>query len=146
MTKNIITRILTMSVVVAILFLSACKGGGEPSLSKQDDVKAKLTASPWKVSTVMVDGVDKSAIYNALGLIFTNTGFTATNGGAIWPASGTWTFTSTDATAITRNDGLVITLTDVTATSLKLSLNWTKNTLGGRTESVNGQHVFTFGK
>ena len=52
-----------------------------------------------------------------------------------------------ETTAIKRDDGLVVTLQEVTDTSLKLALTWTKTTLGsGRIESVSGQHVFSFGK
>lgn len=147
MTKNTFFRILTVCVLGSILVLSACKSDSPATLSKQDDVKAKLTSGAWKVSTVTVDNVDKTTTYQNLAITFTNTGFSSTNGGVIWPATGTWTFNSTDATAITRNDGLVVTLTEVTSTSLKLGLNWTKTTLGGgRVESVSGQHVFTFTK
>ena len=94
-----------------------------------------------------MDGADKTDIYGDLSLKFTSSVFTSTNGEALWPASGTWTFTTDDATAIKRDDGLVVTLQEVTDTSLKLALTWSKTTLGsGRIESVSGQHVFSFGK
>jgi hypothetical protein len=99
------------------------------------------------MSSVSVDGTDKTSLYKDLSLKFTATGFTSTSGGVIWPASGTWTFTSADATAIKRDDGLEVTLQEVTDTSLKLALTWSKTTIGpGRVESVNGKHVFSFGK
>lgn len=131
--------------VIGILF--NCSSSSAPTLSKQDQVKAILTASAWKVKTVSVNDTDKTSVYPNLGLSFTSTAFASTNGAAVWPASGTWTFTSADATAITRNDGLVVTLQEVTSTSLKLAITWNKNTIGsGRIESVSGQNVFSFGK
>lgn len=147
--NSISTRLFfSVLAVVAISLLSNCSSSTDaPALSKQDEVKALLTASAWKVNTVSVDGTDRTVTYKDLGLTFTNTSFTSVNGAAIWPASGTWTFTSTAATAFTRDDGLVVTLQEVTATSLKLALTWNKTTLGpGRAESVSGAHVFSFRK
>jgi hypothetical protein len=134
--------------VVAIALLANCGNNSDAPLpSKQEEVKAVLTASPWKVNTVSVDGVDKTVTYKDLGITFTGTSFTSVNGAAIWPASGTWTFTSATATAFTRDDGLVVTIQEATATSLKLGLTWNKNTLKtGRTESISGAHVFSFSK
>lgn len=139
---------LSFSIMALLVagFLSSC-GGDEPGISKQDDVRGKLISSTWKISSVTVDGTDKSSVYPNLSVTFTSTGFTTLNGGVVWPSTGTWTFTSDDATAIARNDGLVITIQEISNTSLKLGLTWNKNTIGpGRLESVSGQHVFSFGK
>lgn len=147
---NKIPTTLAFSVlaVMAIALLANCDNRSDaPVPSKQEEVKAILTASPWKVNTVSVDGVDKTITYKDLGITFTATEFTSVNGAAIWPASGSWAFTSAAATAITRNDGLVVTIQEATATSLKLALTWNKNTLTtGRTNSVSGAHVFSFRK
>ncbi|MFM7851412.1 MAG: hypothetical protein ACKO96_05695 [Flammeovirgaceae bacterium] len=139
---------LSILALLFIGFLSHCGNSNDaPTLSKQDQVKAILTASPWKVNTVSVDAVDKTITYKDLGLTFTNTGFTSVNGAAIWPASGTWTFTSAEATAFKRDDGLEVTIQEATATSLKLALTWNKITLApGKVESVSGAHVFSFKK
>jgi hypothetical protein len=139
---------LSILALLSIGFLSNCGSSNDaPTVSKQDQVKAILTASPWKVNTVSVDAVDKTITYKDLGLTFTNTGFTSVSGGAVWPASGTWAFTSAEATAFKRDDGLEVTIQEATATSLKLALTWSKTTLGpGKTESVNGAHVFSFKK
>jgi len=151
--RKIIAVIFLFTTTASILTqLSSCggDGGGDPTptpVSKQDEVKAKLTSPTWKMVSVSVDGTDKTSLYKDLSLKFTATGFTSTSGGAIWPASGTWSFTSAEATAIKRDDGLEVTLQEVTDTSLKLALTWSKTTIGpGRAESVNGKHVFSFGK
>ena len=150
-TKRVAVTFLLIMAVATLVHLSGCKGGtADPTpavVSKQDEVKAKLTSPTWKMQSVTVDGADKTTLYKDLTLKFTASGFTSTNGGAIWPATGTWSFTTADATAVKRDDGLVVTLQEVTDTSLKLALTWTKTTLGsGRIESVSGQHVFSFGK
>ena len=147
--RNVLAYLLFAIVMVAGL-LTSCKSSSDdpaPVVSKEDEVSALLTSATWKMSTVTVDGADKTSIYKDLKLTFTSTGFTSVNGGAVWPASGTWDFTSAEATAIKRNDGVEVTLQEVTDASLKLALIWNKNTLGpGRIESVSGQHVFSFGK
>ena len=100
-----------------------------------------------QVQTVQVDAVDKTTVYKDLKLTFTATGFTATGGGSVWPATGTWKFADDTGKVITRGDGLSINLMEVSATKLVLTLTWTKTTLdGGRVEAVAGQNVFTFGK
>lgn len=148
--SNSIVRQLLVSFLAILVIgsLSNCSSDNDTPLpSKQDEVTAILTSAPWKVNTVSVDGVDKTIVYKDLGLTFTNTSFTSVNGAAVWPASGTWTFTSSAATAFTRNDGLVVTIQEATATSLKLALTWNKSTLSpGKTQSVVGAHVFSFRK
>ena len=147
--KIVVPAVVIINLLLVILALTSCGGGGgDPTptpVSKQDEVKAKLTSPTWKMQSVTVDGADKTTLYKDLTLKFTASGFTSTNGGAIWPATGTWTFTSTEATAIKRDDGLEVKLQEVTDASLKLGLTWSKTTLG-RVESVSGAHVFSFGK
>lgn len=140
-----VTSASLIVVVALIINLSGCSKGSE--ISKQEEVTAALTSGQWKIKTVIVDGVDKTGVYKDLSLTFTATGFTTTNGGVVWPASGTYTFTDANATVLKRNDGLEIQIQEATTTSLRLGLTWAKTTLGaGRIESVGGQNVFSFGK
>ena len=117
-TKRVAVAFLLIAALAILVHLSGCKGGAsDPTptpVSKQDEVKAKLTSPTWKMQSVTVDGADKTTLYKDLTLKFTASGFTSTNGGAIWPATGTWTFTTADATAIKRDEGLVVTLQEVT--------------------------------
>ncbi len=145
--NRISAAFLLITMTAALVHLTGCGGSDPAPLSKQEEVTAKLTAATWKVQNVMVGGIDKSSVYQGLNLKFTDAGFTSTNGAAVWPASGNWLFSDVNATAIIRNDGLTVTLQEVTDTSLKLALTWNKTTIGsGRVESVSGQHVFSFGK
>ena len=98
------------------------------------------------MQTATVDGVDQTATYKGLALSFSASGYTSTNGGAVWPANGTWSFNNTDGTSLKRDDGLVITVA-VTDTSLTLSYQWAQTTLGGgREASVKGAQVLIFTK
>jgi len=129
-----------------VLLLSSCSEDTEAP-SAEDVVKAKLISSTWKMTSVLVDGTDKTSVYAGLNVSFTSSGFTTVNGGVVWPASGSWEFTSDQATAIKRNDGLTIEIISITDNNLKLGLTWSKSTVGtGRVSSVNGAHVFSFGK
>jgi len=90
----------------AILQLSSCssKKCCGPEFNQQEVVKTKLIGNNWKMQTVMVDDVNKTITYAGLTVQFTPTTFNTTNGKAVWPANGTWTFASEDGTAIKRDD------------------------------------------
>ncbi|MBX2896676.1 MAG: hypothetical protein KF763_14620 [Cyclobacteriaceae bacterium] len=147
MKLQLINKFLALATLVACIFLMAC-GGDEPTEpTPAEQVRALLITSEWRMQRVQVDGVDKTDVYNGLKLQFSTTGFTATSGKAIWPATGTWSFTDDTATKLKRNDGLEIRIKNITAAQLELELNWTTTTLGsGRVGSVAGTHVFTFVK
>jgi hypothetical protein len=129
--------IFSITFVASILFLAGCKSSSDP----QPDL---LTKKTWTVSTVTVDGVDKTSVFANMTLNFSDKTFTTTKGGAAWPASDSWSYASGSTTVIVRGDGTQLTIEELTATKLKLSFNWAKTTLGGRTSSVGGQNVFTF--
>jgi len=149
-TNTTIWRTMFASVVIITMLiqLMGCGGkGSDPTPpSAQDGVKAKLTAGKWNMQTAQVDGVDKTATYSGLSVTFTSSGYTATNGKGLWAASGTWSFVDAEGKKIKREDGTEMAV-EVTDTSLKLSFNWTKATVGGgRVESIAGQHVLSFTK
>lgn len=130
---------------LALTQLSSCKKS-DPAPSAQDVMKAKLTANLWKMQSVTVDGVDKSSVFTGLTIQFTSTAYTTTNGKAVWPASGTWTFVTTDGTTIKRDDGIEVKV-EATDATLKLTLTWLQTTFGGgRAESIGGVNVFNMVK
>lgn len=133
---------LSFAFAIGVLAtLSSCGGDG-PSASEV--MTKKLIAHPWNLQSATVDGTDKTSTYTGLAITFTKTGFTASNGLPIWPASGTWEFIDKQAKGIIRNDDLEITITEATATTLKLTFTWSKTTFEpGRVGSVDGLHVFT---
>lgn len=143
--KPLLTALVSLTLLAVITQLTSC-GGSDPAPSAQDQVKSKMVSGLWKIQTVTVDGVDKTSVYPGLTLQFTATAYTSANGKPVWPTSGTWEFTSTDGTTIKRDDNIEVTV-EATTTTLKLTLNWPTNTLGGgRVESVKGINVFTFTK
>lgn len=139
---KIISLFFYCTLFSLLLFFSSC--GSDSSPTPVELVTKKLTANTWKIKTVSVAGVDQTVAYKNMNLIFSETGFTSSNGGVVWPTSGTWKFTNDNATSIKRGDDVIVNLTEVTATSLIFTLTWAQNTFGpGRNSSLAGVHVFT---
>jgi hypothetical protein len=138
-----INIIVSALVVVSLLLVTGCKKDDpEPETAR---IQKLLAANTWVIQTVTVNEVDQTNLFTGLTLSFTKTNFSTTNGGVVWPASGTWEFVDETAETIVRNDGLQITINEATNTSLKLALTWSTTTLGGgRTASVAGDHEFSF--
>lgn len=145
--QNWVSRLAFSLIVLLSISLSSCKDDETPSPSAKDIATEKLIASTWKMTKVTVDGVDQTSVYKDLTLTFTNTNYSSTNGKVIWPASGSWLFENDLATSIKRNDGLVMSVENLTDTALRLGLDWETTSIGtGRVLSIKGKHVFEFGK
>ena len=135
-----------LALLVSTIVLASCGGGGEELTPEEKTVELLVgkgsTTKTWSLQSVDVDGVDQTDVYSGLTIKFTEGGYIATNGGTIWPASGTWTFSSGSSTTIKRDDGTTVELL-VTEDTLQLTLTWTKTTFGpGRVSSVSGLHKF----
>ena len=138
-------RLLACMLLIGTISIQSCKK--DDPIPATDQVKEILKANTWKMTGVTVDGTDKTSVYTGLTLSFTDTNYTTTNGGVVWPASGTWSFADATGKLITRSDGLSITVEEAIATSIKLKLTWEEGALGGgRAAAVAGVHVFSFGK
>jgi hypothetical protein len=141
--KTYKTLVIFLTHISIVLLLISCSGGSNPQpASPQDQAKALLTSGTWKLQSESVDGVDLTALFNGFTITFTSSGYTTTKGGAIWPASGTWSFQGTSTTTIVRNDGVVVQL-QLASSSLVMTIDWPTTTLGGKIESTRGSNVFT---
>jgi hypothetical protein len=139
-------KLFSFLIGILLCAISTCSCNEEKELSQKEIIKANLIDAIWKIKSVYVDGVDYTNFYSGMTITFNETSYSATNGGVVWPASGTWQFNSSDGTKIIRGDGLEITLS-VTASQLDMLLFWPTTTYGGgRTKSITGNHVFTFSK
>jgi hypothetical protein len=131
-------------LVLVVTVMVSCGGDSNEAAL---DVKALLTSGTWKMNGVTVDGVNRNDLFTNFTLSFTATAYTATHGEPVWPSSGTWAFASADQKTFTRNDGMEVTLNDISENELTLELTWTKTTLGGgRGVSTSGNHTFVFSK
>jgi hypothetical protein len=139
--KTFLKAAVLLLLVAGLVSLGSCK-----KKKVVPDAAALLKSGTWKIKTVTVDGADKLSMFTGMTLTFSATAYTSTNGVPVWPASGNWSI-NTDKTIVTRDDGVAVTIDNISETALGLSLNWSKTTLnGGRTESIPGKHVFTFTK
>ena len=137
-------KLLSCLMVGVMLVLASCNND---KTEAAPDVQALLTSGSWKMKTVTVDGVNENDLFTNLSVTFTATEFTTLNGEPVWPASGTWTFSGGDQNLIVRNDGIEVSVEEISETELTLKLLWSKTTLGsGRVESIQGNHAFVFGK
>jgi hypothetical protein len=120
---------------------------GDDPVKESDRVEKLLTTGTWNIQSVTVGGVNKNELFTYFTLRFSDGGFTANDGEPVWPASGVWSFVDEKAKAIVRGDGIVVTLDEITETSLIISMDWDQTTLaGGKSKSIQGSHVFVFGK
>lgn len=139
-----LTYILSFIVgISSVMLISSCDGDDNPSA--QEAQLKKLTAKTWKIQSVKIDGVDHTQLFQSMTLTISKSSFTTTNGGQVWPASGTWEFADEQGTTITRGDNITITIEAASESELRLSLQWNETTFGpGREKSISGTHVFSF--
>lgn len=146
--KIINPLIFSFFIAFPLLFFSCTEDLTDPPQTQQELTRLILVNSPWKMTKVTVDGFDQTNAYRDLVLTFLNTQYTSTNGKGVWPTNGFWNFDNNDATTFIRSDGVRVEIQNITETSLTLSLDWdeTTYTTTGRTTSLEGQHIFEFGK
>jgi hypothetical protein len=146
---NKIKNIVLILLVGSVMLFPGCGGDKDPDPSGGDDEQTRvlglLKSGTWKLKSLTVDGVDQTASFPNMTLKFTDTNYSSVNGKDVWPASGTWSFTSDAATAFDRNDGTQVSIDAISATDMTLSLNWTTTKLGpGRMQRIQGKNVFKF--
>jgi hypothetical protein len=136
---------LSVLVMFCLLTISSCGKKDDPSATEVNT--GLLSSGTWKISSVVVDGTDRTSLFTGMTLQFQAGSYTTSNGGVVWPASGSWSFIDTNALSIKRSDDVTVTINTISETNLVLSLAWSKTTLGkGRVSSFKGQHVFSFTK
>jgi hypothetical protein len=115
--------------------------------SEAEKVGDLLKANTWKIQSVQVDGVDQTKLFDGLTLSFGEGTYTAANGQQVWPASGTWKWVDNTGKSFTRQDNVVVSVASASATGLVLGLSWSQTSLvGGRANSIAGNHTFVFAK
>lgn len=134
-----------LAIVIVVQIIGCGKDDPNPAEPTANEATEKLLASKsWQISEVKVDGVP-SDLYPGLAITFGSKTFTTTNGGKVWPASGTWSFVGDSGTKLLRNDGLDITIENISATQLIIQFNWSSTTFTkGRAGSLKGSHRMTF--
>jgi len=142
-------------VTLFVLSTISCKDGkgDDPQLTEVQiqtqlltgESVASAVAAEWSVDQVQVDDIDYTEVFTDFALVFTNTGFTTQNGGVVFGSDGTWSFTDDTAKKVELQDGLELTLVELTETSLVFEFTWNE-TLYGRTKAVGGVNTFTMSR
>jgi len=151
-------RVMTLLLCLTLITYMSCDDPTVPPTVEPEPTAAELTTAllkgpAWVMSDVKVDDVVLD-LYKNLNITFTanedgtNGRYTSVNGGAVWPASGTWTFKNADAKAMVRDDGLEIGIDAITEKTMTISFTRTGDPVfdGGRNKAVGGRHVMTMGR
>lgn len=144
-------------VVWVTAILLGCGGGDDPepaAPTEQEKVTQMLTSgggtwTPQPSSGVTVDGVDVTDdLFSGFTITFQEKTFTTTGTSPVWLRQDTWFFKNGSSTVIVRGqDSKEVTITEISDTQLKLTLEWNQTTTeGGRQGSLKGKHEFILTK
>lgn len=114
-----------------------------------EEVFLKEITGDWSVATVILDGKDVSQSFPGLKIAIADSKqVTVTNAvPPIWNGTGTFTLEPVgNSFQLKRNDGVVMTLTQPSASKMILKFLYDADALGGRIKSVTGEFTFEFTK
>lgn len=124
----------------------SCSDDSGPN--EEDQYLAKL-AGTWKVSEVVVDGLDVTGAFNNMQLTIDGKNYQITNPvQPIWPESGSFTLqksTGTQPFKLLRDDEVTMTVEMLSVTMLIIKFQYAV-TGNGRSGSISGNYVFKFVK
>jgi hypothetical protein len=157
--KNMTSRILSVVCLICLAITFIHCGGDDPKPEPEPTQVEKVTAmlteeggtwTPSGSAGITVDGVDvTSDLFEGFAITFGESTFTTTGTTPVWLRTDTWEFTDESATAFTRGqDGKTVTITTISDTQLKLTLEWDQTTYeeGGRKRSIPGTYQFILNK
>ena len=144
--------ILSMFAIAALV--TACGSDPDPEPTPVEKVTQQLTANggtwtPAASAGVTIDGVDMTEdLFSGFSITFHEGTFTTTGTSPVWLREDTWRFKDQTATVIIRGqDNKEVAIEEISATQLKLTLEWTTTTSeGGRKASLKGKHEFILNK
>ncbi len=150
-----VLRILSLVAITAVLLTYAGCKGKDPDPEPIADVQFDKLKKTWKMTTVSLDGTDKTADYPNFQVTLSGTKGTppfdySTSGRpslSPWPASGKWDFGTAVETQMIRDKGTPDELSIeyvVTESTLTISFNFTGTGYNARTGVVSGDWVFNF--
>ena len=135
---------LTPILLVSIILISAC-GGGEDKETAEEVFMKQITGA-WQLRNADFDGKDVSSSFPGMTLtINKNKTMSVQNDTPpMWKASSFTLLESGNDFILNRNDGLIITVSQVSETKLVLTFLYDADAMGGRTSSVTGGFTFEF--
>ncbi len=103
-------------MILAAIIMMGCNND-DPLAPTLNELAYEKLAGQWSIAqfgSIKVDGADVSANYPGFSLSFTEGGYTTTNGGDLFSASGTWEWLGEEGNQVALDDGKEITLTSLT--------------------------------
>ncbi len=145
-------RLLTHTNTLFVLLLLACLisascGSDDPSGPTVQELTFEKLAGSWTFGTngsIVLDGQDISANYPGFALSFADGTYTTTNAGDLFEASGTWQWTSEQATSVLLDTGVEVTIIDLSETAFRFS--FTHAGTGGTAAGTAGNYTITLEK
>jgi hypothetical protein len=146
MKRNLTQILLSAIILYTTVTVTSCKDD-DPSATETN--LKRLTAHHWQLTKVTVDGIDKTSLFIGFTLQWNkDNSFAVIDGGAMWPPTGTWSFTDGTAqtlfVSLSNSADAEVTIETLNDTNLIIS-HWDETTLGqGRVRSVEGDYLFEF--
>ena len=134
---------LLYTLLSTLFIISALSCGGDDDPTAQDLAFENLSGS-WDLGqggAIIIDGQDASANFVGFAFSFTDGGYTTTNAGDLFRATGTWEWTDEAAQQLSIDDGKTITIVELTETRFVFS--FTTNGVGGAANGIAGNYTIT---
>jgi len=137
---------ILIGLCLALTLLTGCHDETPPT--EEEQFHAKLNGT-WKLTDAHVDGMLVTSAFNDLILVFDGDTYEVAHAvPPIWPNGGTISLEKTQGAqpfALMRSDNVVMTVTDLTATTLALKFQYAAAG-NGRLGAVSGNYEFRFTK
>jgi hypothetical protein len=138
-------KTISYILLVIVIIFTGCS---DDDPTERERVKKLLTTGgTWSLKSTVVDGANKTDLYSGFAITFSSDGYTAINGGVIWPDSGTWRFEQGSDNTLVFDEELTATIESISEKDFQLSFHRDEATFGaGRITSVSGEHMFVFSR
>lgn len=141
--RNILKSLLIIS---AFFIFASCKEKGESVPIAQSEAFARL-AGTWSLGTtggVALDGSDISNNYPGFVLSFTDGGYTTSNAGELFSATGTWKWSDLEAGELVLDENRPITIISLNTSQFVFSFTFSgAGNVSAGMEGTTGDYMIT---
>ena len=148
--KTYIKNLYFLALIAAVITFSHCGGGDEPGPDQKTAAEEQLEriSASYNLVSVSQDGTDVTGDYTGFTLTMSgsltaneenvNGTYSSTNGGQVFPASGSWAFAPANVNSqIVLDNDLTV---NYSFSGNNLVLVYTFTAPGGRVQVLNGQY------
>ncbi|MCE7996783.1 MAG: hypothetical protein HEP71_32785 [Roseivirga sp.] len=144
--QSIHRQIPRLIVLLTFIIISTTACGGDDDPTAQELAFEKLSGS-WDLTqggSIIIDGQDATANFTGFAFSFTDGGYSTTNAGDMFRASGTWQWTDEEAQQLSVDDGKTITIVTLTETSFVFTFTSDGNAgTANHGEGIAGNYTIT---